>query len=84
MYFDIIFEDYNAEEDGVDLSDRDISSMESNALRNVGRLLKVRVGNRGHDSSELCSICNISVTSLEDVAEIISIVKKYYWWRRPN
>ena len=75
MYFDIQFEEYNAEEDGVNLSSRDLSSMESNALRNVSRLLKVKVGNEGHDShGDL--ICKISVNSLEEVAKIVEIVQR--------
>ena len=75
MYFDIQFEDYNAEEDGVEISSRELSSMESKALKSVSRLLKVRVGNEGHDSFGNL-VCNISVNSLEEVAEVVEIVQR--------
>ena len=75
MYFYLFFEDWNAEEDGVELSDRELSSMESKALKNVSRLLKVKVGNEGHDSNGNL-VCKIAVNSLEEVAEIIEIVQR--------
>ena len=75
MYFYISFEDYYAEEDGVELSDREVSSMESKALKNVSRLLKVRVGNEGHDRFGNL-VCKIAVNSLEEVAKIVEIVQR--------
>lgn len=75
MYFVIQFEEYNAEEDGVELSDRELQYLEGKALKNVGRLLKVRVGNEGHDEHDDL-ICNFSVNSLEEVAEVVEIVQR--------
>ena len=76
MYFEIqlgnnLAEMINYEE----ISVSELESMESKALKNVSRLLKVRVENEGHDHwGDL--ICKIAVNSLEEVAKIVEIVQR--------
>ena len=76
MYFEIQIDNDLAEMINYEeISDSELESMESNALRNVSTLLKVRVGNEGHDRYGSL-ICNISVNSLEEVAKIVEIVQR--------
>lgn len=74
LYFDINFEDYNAEEDGAVFSSDDLEDMESEALRNVSKLFRERVENEGHDNMAL--ICKIFVDELKTVAKIIKKVQR--------
>lgn len=77
MYFDLIFDYDNAEEDGVSPSFRDFTRMENKAMDNLSRTLKIGyIGNEGHDSSDAL-ICKIDhLVDLEEVADIISIVQR--------
>lgn len=75
MYFIISFEDYNAEEDGVEFSDRELHKKTLEAQKMVGRILKVRVSNEGHNAS-MGLTCKFGVDSLEEVAEIFKIIQR--------
>lgn len=76
MYFEIQIDNDLAEMINYEeISDSELSSMESKALKSVSRLLKVRVGNEGHDRYGSL-ICKIAVNSLEEVAKIVEIVQR--------
>ncbi len=75
MYFSIDFEDYNAEEDGVEFSDRELHKKTLEAQKKVGRILKVRISNEGHDSSGNL-ICKFGVDSLKEAAKIFKIIQR--------
>ena len=76
IYFEIHIDNDLAEMINYEeISDRELASMESKALKNVSRLLKVKVSTHGHDRHGSLS-CNIAVKSLEEVAKIIEIVQR--------
>lgn len=74
VYFDLVFEDWNAEEDGVELSDYPKNIIGS-AIKNIGRLLKVRVGNEGHDNSGVLT-CKFSLDSLEHAEKLMETISR--------
>ena len=75
VYFDLVFQEGIANHDQAEIRDRDFPSLESKAVNNIGRMLKVRVSNEGHDSSGAL-ICNFPLNSLEQAEELMETIAK--------
>ena len=75
MYFYLTFEDYNAEEDSVNFTDRQLLNLEAKAVKNIERMLGVKVQSEGHDRFDAL-VCKIFPDSVDEVADILKVVER--------
>lgn len=87
MYFDLVMEDYNVEEDaenGDELAMRimedggkTVNKLEGDALKKLSTMFGVRISNEGHGSgNEL--ICKFGVDSWQDVAKVNKVLHSHH------
>jgi hypothetical protein len=85
VYFDLIMEDYNIEEDAengdefaqslMDGDGRGALKLESDAIKNLSRMFGKRISNEGH-SNDGSLICNFAVNSWAEVNKALSVINR--------
>ena len=73
VYFDLTLDEDSADEAGVD--EKAVLKMEMQAVKNMERFLKVRIGNEGHDYHGAL-LCKFSLDSLEHAEKLMETISR--------